>query len=104
SHHTSIHVICTLSLHDALPIYLPYLLHLLASNFRQDVYTFCTNVDKQYHSNSRFHLTYHQIILLIYSDYAVLTFSLSQAKTGSLDRKSTRLNSSHVSISYPVFC
>src|SRR5690606_41601661 len=33
-----------------------------------------------------------------------LTHSLSQAQALNLDRKSTRLNSSHVKISYAVFC
>src|SRR5207249_10364365 len=32
------------------------------------------------------------------------TFDLAQGETATLDRKSTRLNSSHVSISYAVFC
>src|SRR5690606_41741819 len=33
-----------------------------------------------------------------------LEAQVAQVETGDLDRKSTRLNSSHVKISYPVFC
>src|SRR5699024_4130357 len=38
----------------------PYSLHLLASNYRLTVYTFCTNVGRQYRSNSKYRLTFHQ--------------------------------------------
>src|SRR5690625_6470069 len=31
-------------------------------------------------------------------------FAISESLTAALDRKSTRLNSSHVAISYAVFC
>src|SRR5699024_11937507 len=40
--------------------------------------------------------------LTIAADNAI--FGQTGPKVGSLDRKSTRLNSSHVSISYAVFC
>src|SRR5690625_1091970 len=59
----------------------PCLLHQLASSFRQDVYTFCTSEDTQYHSNLKYHLIFHRITSLIYSDDAVLTFLLFQAIT-----------------------
>src|SRR5690606_41966094 len=74
----------TLSLHDALPI-LPWLsLALKAARLPGD-----------------------SLIFQIEEDHAIML--LKQAKEFSkglaeLDRKSTRLNSSHVKISYAVFC
>src|SRR5436309_6530795 len=70
--------IYTLSLHDALPIYLPRILSRLWS------YAFSGKI----------------LICLI-----MLQFYHWEKKSGAArDRKSTRLNSSHVKISYAVFC
>src|SRR5690349_25059696 len=70
--------IYTLSLHDALPI--------------------CPSdsggSDMPSQAVSRMPKTFNQLVLLMWSVWS-LTF---------VDRKSTRLNSSHVEISYAVFC
>src|SRR5699024_12616874 len=42
--------------------------------------------------------------LLLYYGATNLLLGLTSLMTGKRDRKSTRLNSSHVSISYAVFC
>src|SRR5438067_3805196 len=44
------------------------------------------------------------LMLLDYLSFAELVPLCEEAGRWSLDRKSTRLNSSHVSISYAVFC
>src|SRR5699024_88576 len=65
------------------------------------------NIQKQIHSHS-FFLSYLAIYFLIHHDdlhLLILGYSLQKHLLQlSLDRKSTRLNSSHVSISYAVFC
>src|SRR5699024_11894270 len=96
-------VICTLSLHDALPIFTGL----------EDRYflTIRATLKTMASSNSR---RSRPVIFLIFSRRytSVLrctnsflevsdTFRLFSKKR---DRKSTRLNSSHVSISYAVFC
>src|SRR5699024_11728678 len=43
-------------------------------------------------------------ILCTFSSFNITPFGMTCHGTFSLDRKSTRLNSSHVSISYAVFC
>src|SRR5699024_12388841 len=75
--------IYTLSLHDALPIYIRSIIILSNSSFI--------------------------IILICYVSVVVFTFISVGSSTIIVcrirrDRKSTRLNSSHVSISYAVFC
>src|SRR5258705_5597210 len=48
---------------------------------------------------------YHVPVLIGYSSGATVVYAtLVQAPPGTLDRKSTRLNSSHLGISYAVFC
>src|SRR5699024_11986884 len=73
-----------LSLHDALPICL-----LVESHDKQDAY-------HQQHQTAEQHCTF----------FGNPVFKKRTMLFGSLmlDRKSTRLNSSHVSISYAVFC
>src|SRR5258708_38297919 len=71
--------IYTLSLHDALPI--------------------CYKVDETFaKSAKRFEL------VVEYENVGSDSFTVEMAKGKSLDRKSTRLNSSHQIISYAVFC
>src|SRR5699024_12370493 len=87
-------VICTLSLHDALPIYL-----------RQR---------KLGLALKRLHAVYHIFDVWQEDQFDFHGFSLRKGMIRAyvdmirwedrLDRKSTRLNSSHVSISYAVFC
>src|SRR5699024_12278529 len=68
--------IYTLSLHDALPIYLIFSI-------------VCS---------------YLPLFLVISKFIASVSKILKISKIFGIDRKSTRLNSSHVSISYAVFC
>src|SRR5437868_4191018 len=78
---TSTSDIYTLSLHDALPIFR------LSEHLTHDL-------------NSRRWLFYK----FIWPDVYRLMCSWATTETEIEDRKSTRLNSSHVSISYAVFC
>src|SRR5699024_11923076 len=41
---------------------------------------------------------------LLFGNFCLVQHGLQRAKSECADRKSTRLNSSHVSISYAVFC
>src|SRR3989442_2814045 len=75
--------IYTLSLHDALPICL--LNHRLEEAFHGFLNLVGNLVDDAVHAD-------------------VDAFLLSQLRRKASDRKSTRLNSSHVRISYAVFC
>src|SRR5699024_12573721 len=68
--------IYTLSLHDALPI-------LVASHFQENAFNSLAFGD-------------------LSKEHAITTAPID--KSPQRDRKSTRLNSSHVSISYAVFC
>src|SRR5699024_12315086 len=88
--HTTTTTISTLSLHDALPISMK----LRNSVMNEDMISSaelsraaCCNLGESFVTNPSVDVTY------------------SDAATGAKqDRKSTRLNSSHVSISYAVFC
>src|SRR3712207_8236566 len=77
--------IYTLSLHDALPISLAR----YSPTYVCDLYM---------HLPLLFLLLYIHIVFLISVLYLSLSFHIL------LDRKSTRLNSSHANISYAVFC
>src|SRR5699024_11791200 len=89
------HRLSTPSLHDALPIYHNESYDILAKKTIVATGGFCNNKE----------------LLAEYAPgYEVLTTSNMMGTTGDFvpvfekDRKSTRLNSSHVSISYAVFC
>src|SRR5699024_12853558 len=93
---TSIHIY-TLSLHDALPIYTAFdlvfqalLRHLPDDLFIQGLSTL-------------FSFSNHVFLDLLTADIYKRR-QMRQCKGLTSDRKSTRLNSSHVSISYAVFC
>src|SRR3712207_8204516 len=80
--------IYTLSLHDALPIF-P----------RAFAHPFCSPPSAIRHHCSREHEDRK------YGLFALVLFLSTGNSVGiSLDRKSTRLNSSHANISYAVFC
>src|SRR5436305_6653684 len=78
--------IYTLSLHDALPIF--------ALDIRDII------VCGHSHCGAMHGLTHLEEI----SEMPAVTRWLRHAEATRLDRKSTRLNSSHVRISYAVFC
>src|SRR5438067_2798281 len=85
--HTATTDIYTLSLHDALPIY--YLKHELADEYEIAYPLICQ----------------HEFIATAERQKKESgVTALDIAKRILEDRKSTRLNSSHVSISYAVFC
>src|SRR5437773_9705338 len=89
----SITDICTLSLHDALPI---YFWQLTRSTYAQVGGTalYGTNPDSSLRTKVGgidFRLTWRPP-------------AEAQVDAAHLDRKSTRLNSSHITISYAVFC
>src|SRR5258705_10163506 len=85
--------IYTLSLHDALPIYAlaAVLLHDLVFDAREDL-----DVDDDaFHPRRHLQRRVLHVLRLLAEDRGEQLF---------LDRKSTRLNSSHLGISYAVFC
>src|SRR5690606_41391214 len=86
----------TLSLHDALPISLAY----IAVGYR--------NYRNGEEATARLGLwkpTQQEVIVgLVAVIPAFILSMIGSVLTGVLDRKSTRLNSSHVKISYAVFC
>src|SRR5699024_11958431 len=98
-HHTSITYIYSLSLHDALPILSSKIMptHL----FRKHLYFF--HFIAIFHI---FHMFYTFRHLAEYGMNAIEMKGIEHVKNmkNGEDRKSTRLNSSHVSISYTVFC
>src|SRR5699024_12848435 len=99
---TLITEIYTLSLHDALPIY------------TQNIHEFVNDVEKA--TDGDLKINVHSAGSLIKHQEIKNAVRSKQVEIGEfiisnlanehpiLDRKSTRLNSSHVSISYAVFC
>src|SRR5690606_40109810 len=86
--------IYTLSLHDALPICTPK----LQAKAEYDVET------QIYRLSFKQSLKTHAKYLNLKAVPIPVALALFDAETGKQDRKSTRLNSSHVKISYAVFC
>src|SRR5207253_3751407 len=81
--------ISTLSLHDALPIWLNDSTTAISSTQRDNIVTALTNL-----TTAQPMLNKAELVTRLAADPSVTI----------LDRKSTRLNSSHVAISYAVFC
>src|SRR5438270_2647991 len=84
----------TLSLHDALPIFLALLL--LGGRVRLAAVT--------RHAGELLALLLDESDLLVGLGADLIGLGLLEKKRKELDRKSTRLNSSHSQISYAVFC
>src|SRR5690606_42017384 len=91
SHVTSTTAIYTLSLHDALPIFAPHFLYLL---FGVDIGDNQENHIGQEWEKERNRQKFRPVPITVHFPLEVEV----------QDRKSTRLNSSHVKISYAVFC
>src|SRR5699024_11435102 len=86
--------IYTLSLHDALPICTKSFNQLVIRNTYQEL----SEEEKNVFDKESINLQRHLKVLKEYYRYESIIKDLIK------DRKSTRLNSSHVSISYAVFC
>src|SRR5690606_41375792 len=84
--------IIPLSLHDALPICKSYILQKLCECMPDGSYSFHTKIS----ANALYYFDSNSI-----QNKALLIEDLEWT---TQDRKSTRLNSSHVKISYAVFC
>src|SRR5258708_21852312 len=80
--------IYTLSLHDALPIYRPIYFVDLRTEY---ACSWCEIIDGK-------------LLLIAHPLSPIKTRSFAFPKDAEIDRKSTRLNSSHQIISYAVFC
>src|SRR5699024_12720998 len=93
SHSPSTSVPTTLSLHDALPILGYQRLGIIAESGTQG-----SQFARTFQRRSEQHGA--EITRFVEQNFAASGYDL----TGVSDRKSTRLNSSHVSISYAVFC
>src|SRR5690606_39837379 len=91
--------IYTLSLHDALPIYRRFDLDApmvdRVIKFHEEAHEFLTEALKTTGENGA---------LVVEGWDVIVTIIGILQKSGIRDRKSTRLNSSHVKISYAVFC
>src|SRR5690606_41359433 len=92
--HSSAPPFSTLSLHDALPIF-PVARRVLL----RAVFQHLGDVLPPFRENRNdiFHSVEEQLVV-------ILPFIYPAPEPDQVDRKSTRLNSSHVKISYAVFC
>src|SRR5204862_7594957 len=88
--------IYTLSLHDALPIFGTLTLIADNGNIQQGSVAFTANTLIASATQS--------IELGTSQNNSIAHLGNISSSTGDVDRKSTRLNSSHVEISYAVFC
>src|SRR5690606_40286592 len=94
--HAATTAIYTLSLHDALPIFAEHV-------GRQDVPTILAG-DFNVKEDAELALLEETILTKAASAATFPSWKPTKALDHLLDRKSTRLNSSHVKISYAVFC
>src|SRR5207249_8530006 len=90
----------TLSLHDALPILLGDRVRMQAYAGDRDV--FIRSMAARGHAGGLSSATGAAAAVLDAAGFDLIL--IETVGTGQRDRKSTRLNSSHVSISYAVFC
>src|SRR5207249_12259778 len=91
----------TLSLHDALPISALLVIYIRAHVPESPVWERHRAAAKGRRFDLRRFAKEHGALL---SYAALLMTAFNYMSHGTQDRKSTRLNSSHVSISYAVFC
>src|SRR5690606_40152683 len=95
--------ICTLPLHDALPISQQYHWLLGILGLKGSSVEGKAQLASVASSGGLFSLE-AQLMLHLIDIYLLEGRKETQQKFGVLDRKSTRLNSSHVKSSYAVFC
>src|SRR5699024_11359896 len=93
---------CALSLHDALPI---CILQPLIVKEKDDYYEIVAG-ERRWRAAKIAGLKEVPVILKEFNEQEIVEISLIEniQRENLKDRKSTRLNSSHVSISYAVFC
>src|SRR5207249_10712456 len=95
--------IFTLSLHDALPIYAVHGPHSAVLHARHSAHhsAHAAAIHAASHHSSAHHSAHHAA-----AERHLMALRGAKVRFGQgvVDRKSTRLNSSHVSISYAVFC
>src|SRR5699024_12427180 len=101
SHRTSITPLYTLSLHDALPIYTLRFPRVTRELFGVSPWPLFPQDKECFFEINR---TQKKRFSFSRSLRVLLSLVLCFVNPLQLDRKSTRLNSSHVSISYAVFC
>src|SRR5690606_41704814 len=97
--HTASTDICTLSLHDALPILLVGISLVVHSILQQGPSITITFKTGSGLTANKTDVKYRNVVIGQVTDV-----ELSDDQKSVKDRKSTRLNSSHVKISYAVFC
>src|SRR5205807_10659002 len=95
--------IYTLSLHDALPIWLNYFLIIL-KHLGNGNKSRRGNLDREHKVNHEAPSRFIRFVQQGSTCSGVLCLVASSFQIESEDRKSTRLNSSHLVISYAVFC
>src|SRR5699024_11578630 len=98
SRYTSLYKLYTLSLHDALPIFRKSINHFVHCKWCECIMFFWT-IHCHLGNSVIFFINNFFVIANLFPLYCHVCTPLQL-----LDRKSTRLNSSHVSISYAVFC
>src|SRR5690606_39845289 len=92
----------TLSLHDALPIFSPQIITMYP-DFGGSI-LIRTDADKTIEILAGLQKLSHQINPNHPFHYDFLDDAFQNRYKSEIDRKSTRLNSSHVKLSYAVFC
>src|SRR5690606_41286475 len=94
----------TLSLHDALPISLAVFGVVYMVLVREPIVELPRTTVAQTFRSLVFNPARHPDFALVWVGKLFMQIALAFLTTYQLDRKSTRLNSSHVKISYAVFC
>src|SRR5690606_39792124 len=94
--------IYNLSLHDALPIFITSWKFLDSLMKSEEIEAIALNEYPEAELEFKSWISWDFITSSVSS--SATSAGLRTALLGSLDRKSTRLNSSHVKISYAVFC
>src|SRR5690606_40583428 len=100
----SFYAIYSLSLHDALPISDLVLSHLTECGHVADLFAGCGTFALRLARSVRVRAVEGNTAALAALDAAARHAQGLKPVTTQKDRKSTRLNSSHVKISYAVFC